>query len=193
MFYVLLGLIVVAVFYVLGTYNKFVTTKTRINASIQEVGNQLKRQADLIPNLVESVKGYMEHEKEIFDEITQARKAASGAVDEGDPQKMLEASSKLERAIAPIRAVFESTPQLQAVEPTVHLMDELRDTADKLMYSRRTLIDLTADYNAMVVTVPSNLIANMFGFKPLTGLQMPDSTEALTVKEEDLKTPEVKL
>jgi len=188
----LIGIGIVAV-YIFSAYNKFVTIKTRIKASVQEIGNQLKRQADMIPNLIESVKGYMKHEKDIFKDLTDARKTITSAVKQGGAQGLVDAASKVSQALAPIMAVFESTPQLQAAGPTTQLMEELRDTADKLMYSRRTLIDLSADYNVMVVTFPSNLIANLFGFKEEVGLKMPETTEAIEVKEEDLKTPKVKL
>jgi len=191
--YLILGLIVLGVLYVLATYNKFQTTKRRIEASVQEIGNQLKRQADLIPNLVESVKGYMKHEKDIFKDLTDARKAAMQAIDTGSAQKMLDVSAKLANALAPIRAVFESTPELQAAGPTNQLMEELRDTADKVMYSRRILIDLTADYNIMVVTVPSSIIAGMFSFTKMAGLKVEGIEENLQVSKEELKTPKVKL
>jgi len=195
MYAIILGLIALIAVYLFSTYNKFVTTKTRIKASIQEIGNQLKRQADLIPNLVESVKGYMKHEKQIFKDLTEARKMIVSAVKQGNPQKMVDASIAASRALAPIQAVFESTPQLQAAGPTTKLMDELRDTADKVMYSRRTLIDLSADYNIMVVTFPSNLIASIFGFKQEEGLKMPAEVEAeaTEVKSSEVKTPKVKL
>jgi LemA protein len=193
MLVVFLILVVLVIFYVWSTYNWFVKTKTRIGASIQEIGNQLKRQTDLIPNLVESVKGYMKHEKDIFKEITEARKAVLAAIKEGGAEKLVEAGSRLEKALAPIRVVFESTPQLQAAKPTVKLMDELRDTADKLMYSRRTLIDLSADYNIKVVTVPSNFIAQMFGFKKEAGLKTPETGEHVEVSAGETKSPKVKL
>lgn len=195
MFFVPLLIIIVIALYVVGIYNKFKITQKRIAASIQEIGNQLKRQADLIPNLVESVKGYMAHEQTALDKITEARKMVMSVLESGSAQKMVEASNQLQQAIAPLRAVFESTPQLQAAGPTGKLMDELRDTADKVMYSRRVLIDLVADYNTMVETVPSNFIAQMFGFKEEEGLAMPEETktEALTVTPDDIKTPEVKL
>jgi LemA protein len=183
----------VILLYLWNVYNKFVTIKTRIGASIQEIGNQLKRQADLVPNLVEAVKGHMEHEKTVFDKLTEARKAVMGVLESGDAQRLVEAGAKLEQAFAPIRAVFESTPQLQAASPTVKLMDELRDTADKLMYSRRTLIDLTADYNVMLVAFPSNFIGRLFNFKPQPGLRMAEGGEFLQVSEKETKTPEVKL
>lgn len=188
---ILLIIIGVPLFYILVLYNKFVTTKTRIKASIQEIGNQLKRQAELIPNLVASVKGYMKHEKAVFDELTAARKSVMKVVESGNAQKLVEASGRLQTAFAPIRAVFESTPQLQASGPTTKLMDELRDTADKVMYSRRTLIDLTADYNVMVVTFPSSIVANLFSFKQEPGLSMPEEGEHLRVGEEETKTPRV--
>lgn len=181
------------VLYLFTTYNKFVRTKTRIKASVQEIGNQLKRQANLIPNLVESVKGYMEHEKDIFSELTKARQAVSQAVDKSDAQSMLDAGEKLQQAIAPIRVVLESTPELKAAQPTVKLMDELRDTADKLMYSRRTLIDLSADYNAMVVTVPSKFVAQVFGFKEEAGLKTPETGKPFEVSAEEMTEPKVKL
>ncbi|PJE67720.1 hypothetical protein COU95_00780 [Candidatus Shapirobacteria bacterium CG10_big_fil_rev_8_21_14_0_10_40_9] len=193
MFWILIIILVGLAVYIWSLYNQFVTIKTRIRASIQEIGNQLKRQADLIPNLVSSVKGYMKHEKAIFDELTEARKAVMKVIETEDAQKLINAGSRLQSALAPIRAVFESTPQLQAAGPTAKLMDELRDTADKVMYSRRTLIDLSADYNIKVVTFPSNLVARLFGFKLEVGLKMPEGGEELEVKEEETKTPKVEL
>lgn len=191
MFWILIIILVGLAVYIWSLYNQFVIIKTRIRASIQEIGNQLKRQADLIPNLVSSVKGYMKHEKAIFDELTEARKAVMKVIETEDAQKLINAGSRLQSALAPIRAVFESTPQLQAAGPTAKLMDELRDTVDKVMYSRRTLIDLSADYNIKVVTFPSNLVARLFGFKLEVGLKMPEGGEELEVKEEETKTPKV--
>lgn len=184
---------VVIAIYIWSIYNQLVTIKTRIKASIQEIGNQLKRQADLIPNLVASVKGYIKHEKAVFDELTEARKAIMKAVDLNDPQKLIDVSQRLQSAFAPIRAVFESTPQLQAAGPTTKLMDELRDTADKVMYSRRTLIDLTADYNIKLVTIPSSLVAKIFGFAQEPGLKLPEGKEYLEVSATETKTPKVSL
>jgi LemA protein len=186
-------ILVLILIYFWSLYNQFVTIKTRIKASIQEIGNQLKRQAELIPNLTASVKGYMKHEKDIFKELTEARKAVSQVVDSGDTKKMIEAGDRMQAALAPIRAVFESTPQLQAAGPTTQLMNELTDTADKVMYSRRTLIDLTADYNIKVAVFPSNLVANMFGFKPEPGLEMADSGSSLKVSADQTQTPKVEL
>ena len=185
-------LIAIVILYFLSVYNQFVTLKTRIKASIQEIGNQLKRQSDLIPNLVSSVKGYLKHEKQIFEEITQARKQVNEALGKDNSGKIIEASDRLQKALTPIRAVFESTPQLQAAGPTQKLMDELRDTADKVMYSRRTLIDLTADYNVRLSVFPSNIVGKLFNFSAEPGLTMA-STEEISVSKEEMKTPQVEL
>jgi len=194
MIYIILGILVLVVLYFLATYNKFVTIKTRIKASVQEIGNQLKRQANLIPNLVSSVKGYMKHESKIFKDLTDARRSIMKVAESGSAQKMIDASAQLQQALAPIRVVLESTPELKAAGPTSNLMEELRDTADKVMYSRRTLIDLTADYNIMVVRIPSNIVASVFSFKQLPGLKMPEGVEGeLKVTKEEMKPPKVEL
>lgn len=190
---VLVGIIAVVVIYAIAIYNQFQTIKTRIAASIQEIGNQLKRQADLIPNLESSVKAYLKHEKDIFEKLTEARKAISSAVKEGVPQKMVDAAAKLQELIPKLTILVEDNPQLRAQEPVKKLMDELRDTADKVMYARRTLIDLTADFNRMLVTVPSNIIGSMFGFTKQEGLKTPMEGEHLEVKAEEMKSPRVKL
>lgn len=181
------------VLYVFSTYNSFQTIKTRIEASIQEIGNQLKRQADLIPNLESSVKAYLKHEKEIFTKLTEARKAITSAVKGGVPQKMVDAASKLQAVLPSLIVAVEDNPELQGQEPVKKLMDELRDTADKVMYARRTLIDLVADFNRKLLTVPSNFIGKMFGFKKREGIKTPTEGEHLKVKKEELKTPKVKL
>jgi len=193
MFLPILVILFVVVIYLWSLYNFFVTAKTRIGASVQEIGNQLKRQADLIPNLTASVKGYLKHEKEIFEKLTEARKMVVAASKSGDAQELVEASSKMQQALAPIRVVLESNPQLQAQATVSKLMDELRDTADKVMYSRRTLIDLTADYNIKRVTFPSMLVAKLFNFEAMPGLKTPEEGEFVEVGEEATKTPKVEL
>lgn len=185
--------IAVIAIYVWSLYNKFVTIRTRIRASIQEIGNQLKRQADLIPNLVDSVKGYFKHERQIFKDLTEARKSILEAAKTGDPKKMVYAHERLQKTFGSFFALVESTPQLRAVEAVTKLMDEVRDTADKIMYSRRVLIDLSADFNIMLVTFPSNLVAKIFGLKGEKGLIMPEEGEFREVSEEERRTPKVKL
>ncbi len=191
---IILGLVVLGlVLYLVSVYNQFQTLKTRIKASIQEIGNQLKRQTDLIPNLEASVKGYLKHETTIFDKLTEARKQVSAAIKSGVTQKLVEAASAVSSFLPALRIVIEDNPQLKAAATVTQLMDELRDTADKVMYSRRTLIDLTADFNQMTVTFPTNLVARLFNFTQQPGLTTPETGDHLTVKHEEMSTPPVSL
>ncbi len=186
-------LLVVLVIYVVGVYNSLVTLKVRIKAAIQEIGNQLKRQADLIPNLVEATKGYMKHEKEIFDKLTAARNVAAKALEKNTVDELVKASEQLSQAFEPVLALFESNPEIKANQTVVKLMDELRDTADKVMYARRLLIDLSADYNAKIQTFPTMLIARLLGFQPETGLRVERNEKMLTVDQKETQTPKVSL
>jgi LemA protein len=191
--YILIAVIVFVAFYVISLYNWFQTALTRITASIQDIGNQLKRQADLIPNLEASVKGYLKHEKGIYDEITAARKAVDSANGSSDMKKISAASDAISNLVPKLQVIVESNPELKGQEVVTRLMDELRDTADKLMYARRVVIDLTADFNTRIVTFPSNIIANSFGFKAQKGIETPMEGSHLSVSEEETKTPKVSL
>lgn len=189
----LLGVAVAAGFYLVATYNSLQTIRTRIKASIQEIGNQLKRQMDLIPNLEESVKGYLKHEKTIFTQLTEARKAVVQAVKSGAMDQQQKAADLLSKLVPALQVIVEDNPELKADTTVTRLMDELRDTADKVMYARRTLIDLAADFNRILVTFPSNLVGKLFGFKQEAGLETPMAGEHLTVAEGEMKSPKIKL
>ncbi len=189
----LLAAIVAAGFYLIATYNSFQTIRTRIKASIQEIGNQLKRQMDLIPNLEESVKGYLKHEKTIFTQLTEARKAVAAAAKSGAMNQAQKAADLLSKLVPALQVIVEDNPELKADTTVTRLMEELRDTADKVMYARRTLIDLAADFNRMLATFPSNLVGKMFGFKQEAGLETPVAGEHLTVGEGEMKSSKISL
>jgi LemA protein len=191
--FIIIGILLILVFYFISTYNFFQTTKARIKAAIQEIGNQLKRQANLIPNLEASVKGYMKQEKDIFQMLTDARKSVTAAVETGKDSHIEAASNKLQELLPRLQVVVESNPQLKSNEVVARLMDELRDTADKLMYARRTVIDLAADYNIKIATFPSNLVANLFGFKEEAGIATPTTGSHVEVSEEEMKDVKVNL
>lgn len=191
--YILIGAVVLIGLYLMATYNFFVSAKQRILAAKQEIGNQLKRQADLIPNLEESTKGYLKHEKEIYKDLTDARKQVASAVKSGDLESMAEAGRNMSALIPRIQVMVESNPELKANDLVGRLMEELRDTADKVMYSRRLLIDLVADYNVRRVSFPSNIVANFFKFEHMVGLDVAESGEHLSVSDSETKTPRVKL
>lgn len=181
------------VFWVVSTYNFFRSSKVRIGASVQEIGNQLKRQADLIPNLESSAKGYLKHEKKIFKDLTDARRAINSAIKSGSAQKMADAGSQLASILPSFQIAVEDTPELKADNVVKKLMEELRDTADKVMYARRLVIDLTADYNVKRVTVPSSFVASLFRFEKQPGLITPEKGEHVEVSAKETKTPKVNL
>lgn len=179
--------------YLISLYNFFQTALTRIKASIQEIGNQLKRQADLIPNLEASVKGYLKHEKSILTLLADARKSVGAAAGSGNIDKQSQAASMLGDLLPRLAVVVESNPELKANTTVMGLMEELRDTSDKVMYARRTLIDLSADYNIKVVTFPSNIVANLFGFKETAGLKVEGMESATSVTATETKSPKISL
>src|SRR5258708_32931674 len=114
--------LVAIVLWFASVYNFFVTAKTRIGAAVQEIGNQLKRQADLIPNLEASVKGYLTHEKGIFQMLTDARKAIAAASSSGNLQKMADAGAKLSEVLPRLQVIVESNPELKSSEVVTNLM-----------------------------------------------------------------------
>lgn len=189
----LLAILAITVIFCLSFYNRIRRIQVRIKASIQEIGNQLKRQASLIPNLVESVKGYLKHEKGIFEDLTSARKLVDRAAQSNNPQDIEKSQKLISKVLGSLRVIVESNPEIKASSLVSNMMNELRDTADKLMYSRRTLIDLSADYNSAIVTIPGVWIASIFGFKPEKGLETPLSGEHVQVSASETQNPKVNL
>ena len=189
----IVGLILLVVAYVVSVYNSLQTIKTRIVASIQEIGNQLKRQSKLIPNLQHPAKAYLKHEKEIYSMLTAARTSVDKAVKDKSLASADKASAQIQSLLPKIQVLVESNPELKADQTIRQFMDELRDTSDKLMYSRRTLIDLAQDYNVRLVTFPSNVIANMFGFQPEKGLDTPMTGAHVAVSEAETKDVKISL
>ncbi|HAV14945.1 MAG TPA: LemA family protein [Candidatus Pacebacteria bacterium] len=183
----------IVLLYIIGVYNALQVLKTQITAAIQEIGNQLKRQTSLIPNLEASVKGYLKHEKGIFEMLTKARQQVAAATKSGSAASAEKAARAIQDMLPKIQIVVESNPQLKANETVASFMDELRDTADKLMYSRRTVIDLTQDYNMKLMTFPSSLVANLFGFKSEKGIETPMSGSHLEVSDDEMKDTKVSL
>ena len=143
-------------------YNGFVTLKAQIEEEWSQIDVQLKRRIDLIPNLVESVKGYAKHEKSVFENVTKARSALMKA---DTPETMAKASDTLTGALKSLFAVAENYPQLRANENFLQLQRELSDTEDKVAYARQFYNSTVMDYNVKVRVFPNALIANAFGFK----------------------------
>lgn len=191
--YIGLGILALVAIYLVAFYNGLKTALVQIGASIQEIGNQLKRQADLIPNLIESVKGFMKQEKGIFEDLTSARKQIDSAVKSNNGKDIDAAQDLISKVMSSIHVIMESNPEIKSSTLVSDLMNELRDTSDKIMYARRTLIDLSADYNVKISTIPGMWFAPMFGFTPQKGLDTPMTGTHLEVSASDTVNPTVKL
>lgn len=157
---VVVGLIVL--FFIVA-YNSLVTQRTRIDSSWAQIDVQLKRRSDLVPNLVETVKGYAKHEKELFTDVTKARAAMASAGSIGEKAK---ADNMLSGTLKSLFAVAENYPQLKANENFKMLQEELDGIENKIAYARQFYNDTVLSYNTAIQTVPTNIVAGMFKFAP---------------------------
>ena len=161
---ILIGLVVVLVIYAIVTYNALVTLRTRVDEAWSDITVQLKRRADLIPNLIETVKGYAAHEKEVFENVTKARAATVSPEAMEHPQQAGQAEGMLQGAMKSLFAVSEAYPQLVANQNFLELQKELTDTENKIMASRRFYNGGVSEYNIKIQQFPPSLIASSFKF-----------------------------
>lgn len=154
------------------TYNGLVVLRERIKEALSNIDVQLKRRTDLIPNLIETVKGYAKHEKEVFENVTKARSALMGA---GTLPEKAAAENQLTGALKSLFAVAEAYPDLKASDNFKSLQEELTDTENKISYSRQFYNSNVLDYNAKIQTFPANLIASRFGFTQKEFFEAKDS------------------
>ena len=148
--------------WIIGMYNSLIRSRNRVKESWSDIDVQLKRRYDLIPNLVETVKGYAAHEKQTLDAVIQARAKAMGAQTIAEHTQ---AENMLSGALKSLFALAEAYPQLRAVESFAKLQDELSDTENKIQAARRFYNGNVRDLNTRIQSFPTNFIANMFGFK----------------------------
>ena len=167
---VLVIALLIAVF-VFSVYNKLIALRNRVENAWAQVDVQLKRRFDLIPNIVETVKGYAKHEKSVFDEVTKARSAWMSASTVGEAAQ---ASNMLSGALKSLFAVAEAYPELKANENFRQLQDELSQTEDKIAYSRQFYNDTVMKYNISIQQIPNNIIAGMFHFEKKELLEIPE-------------------
>ena len=159
---ILVGILVVVGGYVVGVYNKLVNARNKVENQFSQIDIQLKRRADLIPNLVETVKGYAKHEKDTFEAVINAR---NKAVNAGSVNEKIEANNELTGALNKLFALAEAYPELKANENFLSLQNDLKETEDKITYARQFYNDSAMQFNNLVQMFPTNFIANMFGFK----------------------------
>ena len=157
-------------------YNKFVRLGNQIDNSLAQIDVQLKKRADLVPNLLSAVKGYMKHEKGIIKEVTEARKALVGAK---DMSGKIKAGNQLQSALKSIFAIAENYPNLKANENFLHLQQELSAIEDKVAYARQYFNDGIMAYNTSATTVPGMWFAGLYGFKKKDYLQIPAEARAV--------------
>jgi LemA protein len=160
-------LIIVAVILVLGVflwflYNSIIVAKMRVSEAFSQIDVQLKRRADLIPNLVETVKGYAKHEKEVFEKVTEAR---ASLVSAKGPQEKAEANNQLSQTLKSIFAVAEAYPDLKASQNFMELQQEVSDTEDKIAYSRQFYNSNVLDYNTKLKVFPNVIFAKLLNFQ----------------------------
>jgi LemA protein len=159
----IIALVVIAVLvYVWFTYNNLIVLRERIKEALSQIDVQLKRRTDLIPNLVETVKGYAKHEKAVFEEVTKARSALLKA---GSLEEKAKANNMITDALKSIFAVAEAYPDLKASQNFLNLQEELTDAENKISYSRQFYNSNVLAYNTAIKQFPGNIFASMFGFK----------------------------
>ncbi len=160
---VIAAIIAVVVLLVIGMYNGLVRARLRVKEAWSGIDVQLKRRASLIPNLVETVKGYAQHEREVFENVTRARSMLQQA---GTPGQAAEANNMLTQTLRSLFAVAEAYPDLKANQNFLDLQNELSDIEEKIAYARQFYNSNVLSYNARTETFPSVIFANMFNFEP---------------------------
>ena len=159
---VILAIVVFVLLWFFGTYNSLVSLRNKVKDQWAQIDVQLKRRADLIPNLVETVKGYAKHEKGTLEEVIKARNTFVSAK---TPEEEMKAAGDLEKTVSKLFALAENYPDLKANENFMSLQNDLMDTEDKISYARQFYNDVVRQYNDKVQMVPSNFVANMCHFE----------------------------
>jgi LemA protein len=171
--WIILGIIVIVAIGLVVSYNRFVSQRQMINDAWANIDTELRRRYDLIPNLVETVKGYAAHEREVFEEVARTRSMAAGAT--GSPAQQAAAEGPFMAALGKLFAVAENYPQLKANENFLALQSELSNTEDRIQTSRRFYNANVREFNRRVQSFPSSIIAGMFHFQTAEFFEIPES------------------
>lgn len=173
--WIILGVVVVLIIIVMIMYNSLVVLRNKKDNEWAQIDVQLKRRADLIPNLVETVKGYAKHENSTLEEIIQARNSLVSAK---TPEEEIKKNNELTNAISRLFALAENYPDLKANQNFLSLQNDLKETEDKISMAREFYNDTVLTYNNKVETVPTNIIASLFGFKKATFFEVEESEKS---------------
>lgn len=177
--WIIAGVVVVVAIIVIWIYNSLITVRNNAKNAWAQIDVQLKRRVDLIPNLVETVKGYMKYEKGTLEAVTKARTAIMSAK---GPKDAAAADGMLSGALKSLFAVAENYPTLKANEGFLQLQEELSGTENKIAYARQLYNDVVLKYNNTIQTVPSNIFAGLFGFKEMEFFKTENEAEREPVK-----------
>lgn len=183
--WILLGILVAAALYAVGIYNRLISLRNRFKNAFAQIDVQLRRRHDLIPNLVETAKGYMKHERETLENVIQARNTAvngleNAKADPADPNAMRElsgAESGLSAALGRLFALSESYPDLKANQNMMQLSEELSTTENRIAFARQAFNDAVMQYNTAREVFPNSVIAGMFTFQPAEFLEIEDPAQ----------------
>ena len=177
--WIVLGIVVLIGLWLVFTYNGLISARNRTQEAWSEIDVELKRRHDLIPNLVNTVQGYMGHERGTLEAVTNARAAAVAAGATGDPAKIGQAENMLSQSLRSLFAVSENYPDLKAISAFTNLQETLTATEDKIEFSRRFYNGNVRDYNIKLQTLPTSLIAGALGFKAFAFFQADDGDRAV--------------
>ncbi len=170
----LLVLVVAFLVWFFGSYNRLVASKVRVDNAWSQIDVQLKRRHDLIPNLVETVKGYMAYEKDTLERVIKAR---SQAIDASGIKDKAQAENFLSQTLRSLFAVVERYPELKANQNVLSLQEELTSTENKIAFARQYYNDETGRFNTLIQVVPTNIVAGMMGFVPRDFFEVEDAAE----------------
>lgn len=179
--YITLGIIALLAIFMISVFNGLVRLKNRVDEAWADIDVQLKRRYDLIPNLVETVKGYAAHEEKTLTQVVEARNAALSAEKSGDMAKQIAAENELSSTLKSIFALSESYPDLKANTNFLELQKELTDTEDKIQSARRFYNGNVRDFNTKLEVFPTNFISKMLGFSSRKFFEIENSAERETV------------
>ena len=174
---ILLAVVILCAVIFFALYNKLVGLRNIVRNSWSQIDVQLKRRFDLIPNLVETAKGYMKHENETFVKVTEARAAAMSAINKGDVKEVSAAAANLDASLAKMLLTFENYPELKANQNFLALQEELTSTENKAAFARQAYNDAVMSYNNGIEMFPTNIIASMFSFKQYDFFEIEDKAE----------------
>ncbi len=164
------------VLWVIATYNKLVAERKKVENSWSQIDVQLKRRSDLIPNLVNAVKGYMKFESDTLEKVMNARARALGATSQ---KERMDAEGEVSGVLGRLLAVVENYPELKANQNVMSLQEELSNTENKITYSRQFYNDITMKYNTTIEQFPANLIAKLFNFKMFDFFKIPEAEKEM--------------